>query len=415
MNYTETVNYLFSQLPMFEKQGTTGFNEGLRNTLALDEYFDHPHRQYLTIHVAGTNGKGSCSHSLAAILQAAGYRVGLYTSPHLVSFRERIRVDGEMIPEDYVVDFVAENRPFYEPLRPSFFELTTAMAFKFFADMGVDVAVIEVGLGGRLDCTNIISPILSVITSIGLDHTAILGDTLAQIAREKAGIIKLGVPVVAGKMDAEALAVVEAKAAEENAPLHYAPLYNAPDVDGDLEGDYQTLNRRTVLCAWDALCRHTALFDGLDAKAVLAKGLAGVKRLTGLAGRWQTLQSCPKVICDVGHNPQAWQQLHRQIEALPHPRKHLIIGMMADKDVSTVLELMRIPGALYHFCAADSPRALPAAELADKAKTAGLLPTDHYATVWEAYQDVLRRADKDDLVFVGGSCYVVGELLAHLQ
>lgn len=416
MTYEETTHYLFSQLPMFEKQGSTGFNEGLRNTLALDEHFGHPHRQYLTIHVAGTNGKGSCSHSLAAILMEAGYKVGLYTSPHLVDFRERIRVNGEMIPEEYVVDFVAGNRPFYEPLRPSFFELTTAMAFKYFADESVQVAVIEVGLGGRLDCTNIITPTLSVITSIGLDHTAILGDTLEMIAHEKAGIIKRGVPVVVGRVADEARAVIAAKAKEEQAPMAYAPDFHPTlNTAYDLQGAYQAQNLATVLCAVDALQRHTAIFEGRDWQSATRNGLKNVCRLTGLEGRWQTLQTSPTVICDVGHNPQAWQWIAPQIAALPAAEKHLVIGMMADKDIHSVLRLMAIPGAHYHFCAADSPRALPAKELASKAREAGLGNVDHHDTVWEAYQATLDKARKDDFVFVGGSCYVVGELLKQLK
>lgn len=249
MNYQETTAYLFSVTPVFEKVGASAYKEGLYNSLALDEHFGHPHRLFRSIHVAGTNGKGSCSHTIAAVLQAAGYRVGLYTSPHLVDFRERIRVNGECIPEQYVIDFVEQERHFFEPLHPSFFELTTAMAFKYFAEQQVDYAVVEVGLGGRLDCTNIITPVLSVITNISLDHTQFLGDTLERIAAEKAGIIKTGVPVVVGETVPETRPVFAVKAHEMRAPIYFAEEFDATpfdDIEFELKGDYQQKNRRTI-------------------------------------------------------------------------------------------------------------------------------------------------------------------------
>ena len=254
MTYEETVEYLFHVTPVFEKTGASAYKEGLSNTHALDEHFGHPHRQFKTIHVAGTNGKGSCSHTLAAILQSAGYKVGLYTSPHLVDFRERIRVNGQCISKEYVVDFVEQERSFFEPLHPSFFELTTAMAFKYFAEQAVDIAVIEVGLGGRLDCTNIITPVLSIITNISFDHTQFLGNTLAKIAGEKAGIIKKNVPVVIGETTPETLPVFQKKAAAKSAPLHLAEAFEvAHDYDFELKGLYQQKNKQTILCAVNCL------------------------------------------------------------------------------------------------------------------------------------------------------------------
>ena len=323
MTYQETCNYLFNQMPMFERQGATGYKEGLSNTLALDEHFGHPHKAYATIHVAGTNGKGSVSHTIAAVLQECGYRVGLYTSPHLVDFRERIRINGSPISEEYVVNFVNEERAFFEPLHPSFFEVTTAMAFKYFKDQQIDIAVVEVGLGGRLDCTNIITPILSIITNISFDHTQFLGNTLAKIAFEKAGIIKKGIPVVIGEVIPETHTIFEQKALEMEAPIFFAedqrevisaqPLPNGGmqyhtihygDLTGDLSGIYQEKNLNTVIVALHQMVQQGFLTiskgNGSEAKGFsdFCEALKHVAERTGLMGRWQTIQDNPKVICD---------------------------------------------------------------------------------------------------------------------
>ena len=319
MNYQETIEYLFNSTPVFEKIGAKAYKPGLQTTFALDEHFGHPHQKYKTIHIAGTNGKGSSSHTLAAILQSQGYKVGLYTSPHLVDFRERIRVNGECVPEQYVIDFVEENRAFFEPLHPSFFELTTAMALKYFAEQKVDYAVIEVGLGGRLDCTNIITPILSIITNISFDHTQFLGNTLAEIAGEKAGIIKPGVPVVIGEYLPETRPVFENKAKAENAPMLFAQDFDAEhlencetcDVDMELMGSYQERNKKTILTALHILRQKLAISD-----EAIREGFAHVCELTGLRGRWEKLNDAPLTICDTGHNLAGWNYLAPQINSV---------------------------------------------------------------------------------------------------
>ncbi|MBQ6064338.1 MAG: bifunctional folylpolyglutamate synthase/dihydrofolate synthase [Prevotella sp.] len=406
MNYQETVNYLFNSTPVFEHVGASAYKEGLANTLALDEHFCHPHRHYQTIHVAGTNGKGSCSHTLAAILQAEGYRVGLFTSPHLVDFRERIRINGECIPEQYVVDFVQQERHFFEPLHPSFFELTTAMAFKYFRDMGVEVAVIEVGLGGRLDCTNIISPTLSVITNISFDHTQFLGNTLAQIAREKAGIIKPHTPVVVGESTIETRTVFEAVAQEKNAPLFFAEEFAIPedmDFDFELKGSYQQKNRRTILCA----ASHIPLIHSHES---ICYGMAHVVELTSLMGRWQKLHEHPTVVCDTGHNVGGWEYLSRQIKAQPCRHLHIIFGMVDDKDIDAVMDMLPAD-ATYYFTQAQSKRAIPAERVAAKGRERHLMGTS-YPHVRDAYEAALHHSHADDFIFVGGSSYVVADLLS---
>lgn len=406
MNYQETVNYLFNSTPVFEHVGASAYKEGLANTLALDEHFCHPHRHYKTIHVAGTNGKGSCSHTLAAILQAEGYRVGLFTSPHLVDFRERIRVNGECIPEQYVVDFVQQERHFFEPLHPSFFELTTAMAFKYFRDMGVEVAVIEVGLGGRLDCTNIISPTLSVITNISFDHTPFLGNTLAQIAREKAGIIKSHTPVVVGESTIETRPVFEAVAQEKNAPLFFAEEFAIPeemDFDFELKGSYQQKNRRTILCA----ASHIPLIHSHES---IRYGMAHVVELTSLMGRWQKLHEHPTVVCDTGHNVGGWEYLSRQIKAQPCRHLHIIFGMVDDKDIDAVMDMLPAD-ATYYFTQAQSKRAIPAEKVAAKGRERHLMGNS-YPHVRDAYEAALQHSHADDFIFVGGSSYVVADLLS---
>jgi len=408
MNYTETCEYLFNQMPMFERQGASGYKEGLSNTRALDEHFNHPHTKYKTIHIAGTNGKGSCSHSIAAILQTAGYRVGLYTSPHLVDFSERIRVNGEPISEKYVIDFVERERHFFEPLHPSFFEVTTALAFKYFSDMNVDVAVIEVGLGGRLDCTNIISPILSVITNISFDHTQFLGDTLAKIAAEKAGIIKKGTRVIIGEATSETRPVFEAKAKEMCAPICFAednPYRNAADLMTDLQGAYQRKNANTILTAIANLPELSISNDNIR------RGLANVCTLTGLKGRWQTLAQHPLIICDTGHNVAGWKYLSRQIEQQPCDALHIVFGMVDDKDIDTVMDMLP-KNAKYYFTKAETHRAVNEMVLREKAEERSLSGST-YSSVAQAYNAVKKNAKDNDFVFIGGSSYVVADLLKN--
>lgn len=420
MNYRDTVEYLYRSTPVFEHVGASAYKEGLDTTLALDERLGHPHRRYETIHIAGTNGKGSCSHTLAAILQAAGRRVGLYTSPHLVDFRERIRVDGEMISQQEVVDFVERHRAFFEPLHPSFFELTTAMALDHFARHQVDVAVVEVGLGGRLDCTNIIRPRLSVITNISMDHTQFLGDTLAKIAGEKAGIIKAHTPVVIGEATDETRPVFERRARETGAPIHFAE--DTPEVTGatprdggisyqtrhygtlwgELAGDYQPRNTNTLLTAL-----HTLGFADTEA---IGTGLAHVTRMTGLMGRWQTLAGRPLTVCDTGHNAGGWQYLTRQISRVACRERHIVFGMVDDKDIDSVMAMLPAD-AHYYWTQATTHRAIPGEEVRRRGQAHGLRGTA-YPTVDAALRAAQSAASDDDFIFVGGSSYVVADLLA---
>ena len=424
MNYQETIDYLFTSAPLFQQQGAGAYKEGLETTLTLDEHFGHPHRSFRTIHVAGTNGKGSCSHTIAAVLQSAGYKVGLFTSPHLVDFRERIRVNGEMISEQYVIDFVEQERSFFEPLHPSFFELTTALAFKFFAESGVDVAVVEVGLGGRLDCTNIIRPVLSVITNISFDHVGFLGDTLAKIASEKAGIIKTDVPVVIGETHPETAPVFRAQAERVGAPIVFAEEETVDEfgpVESTLKGYCQEKNKRTILAALRALKYATDAegnaifcFDSSD----VHEGFLRVCQLTGLRGRWEQLASAPFTVCDTGHNVGGIQYIVRQLDDLMKTRRTLhpdsvlrmVFGMVNDKDITTVLTMLP-KDACYYFCNASVKRALPAEAIAKQAAEHGLHGTP-CGSVAEAYRTAQREAAPEDVVFVGGSSFVVADLLS---
>lgn len=413
---------------MFQNIGAGAYKEGLSNTHALDERTGHPHRSFRTIHVAGTNGKGSTAHTLAAILQSAGYRTGLYTSPHLLDFRERIRVNGEPISEDYVVRFTEENRLFFEPLYPSFFELATAMAFKYFEDEKVDVAVIEVGLGGRLDCTNIISPDLCVITNIGMDHVNLLGDTLAKIAHEKAGIIKPGVPVIIGEDCAETRPVFQEKADACGAPIRFAsdrilvsdPTWNAdgsvtwstkdyPNLKCALSGYCQEKNTNTILYAVKELKK---LGYTLPAKAVRS-GFADVCSLTGLMGRWQTVAENPRIVCDTGHNSHGIRHIVRQLEAyLAGPDAgtlRIVFGMVSDKDITEVLKMLP-KSAVYYFTQASVKRAMPMEKLQQMAREAGL-DGAAYASVSEAVHKAKADASPSDLIYVGGSTFIVADLL----
>ncbi len=432
--YDDATEYMFAQLPMYQQVGKVAYKADLENAEKLDDYFGHPHRKFRSIHVAGTNGKGSTSHMLAAILQKAGYTVGLYTSPHLKSFRERIKINGCAIREDEVLRFVNAHWPIIEKLKPSFFELTTAMAFDYFARQGVDVAVVETGMGGRLDATNIIRPMMSIITNIGLDHTEHLGDTLALVAREKAGIIKRHTPVVAGEYDTETAPVFEEVAARQKAPLTFASRYVHVATDAvvdhlqyfiikysgvaitnsrlavDLLGEYQQKNVATVLTAVDMLREKivSPLFIPADA---VERGLAQAAKSTGLRGRWEIIGHAPLVVCDTGHNAHGLQHTFSQLTNGGYKRLHVVFGVVADKDLSSILPLMP-RDAVYYFTQANLPRALAAERLAAQCRAAGL-QGEVVGNVSEALATARCNASKDDAIYVGGSTFVVAEVLTN--
>jgi len=428
MNYSKTLDYLYSRLPMFTRIGSAAIKKDLDNTLILCRDLGNPQEKFKTIHVGGTNGKGSTSHMLAAVLQQAGYKTGLYTSPHLKDFRERIRINGEMVPERFVTSFVEQQRQLIEDISPSFFEVTVAMAFSWFAEEHVDVAVIEVGLGGRLDSTNIIHPELVVITNISFDHTNILGNTLQAIAYEKAGIIKSAVPVIIGERQEEIAQVFTDKAAEmqskllfANEVLHIADTYRENGclvtsvykgeiclfkaLKLDLTGSYQLKNILTVIQSVISL--REAGFHLPDEAVYLA--IKKVRESTGLRGRWDVLSKNPLVIADTGHNIAGIQEVLQNIRDTPHKRLHVVIGMLKDKDVSTVLQLMPA-AAIYYFCQPNLERALPAYDLALQAEKSGL-KGDIFETVTLALDAAKTSAGPDDLIFVGGSTFVVAEAL----
>lgn len=426
MDYQQTLDFLFTQLPVYQNIGTLAYKAGLDNTLALDEYFGHPHLKFKTIHVAGTNGKGSVSHTTASILQHAGYKVGLYTSPHLKDFRERIRIDGQMIPEQEVVDFVERHRPIIDKVAPSFFEMATLMAFDWFARSGVDVAVVEVGLGGRLDSTNIITPIVSVVTNISFDHTQMLGDTLPEIAGEKAGIIKSGVPVVVGQSSVETDSVFIGKAMSTGSPIVFADkvrkvegtvlsadrLNLSISKDGQLEFDclaldlmgvYQKKNILTVLSAFDIIKKDLRVSD-----ADILAGASSVIATTGLKGRWQKLSDKPLMFCDTGHNDDGIRQIVEQLKLQKYNRLHIVMGMVSDKDHAKVLSQLPTD-ATYYFTNASVPRALKAELLAEKAKAYGL-KGECYPSIPLAIEEAKKNATTDDLIFIGGSTFTVAEI-----
>ena len=426
MTYQEATEYLFNSTPLFQNVGKDAYKEGLENTLLLDKHFNHPHQQYQTIHIAGTNGKGSCSHTLAAILQEAGYKVGLYTSPHLVDFRERIRVNGTCIPEERVIRFVEEERAFFEPLHPSFFEITTALAFLYFAEQKVDIAVIEVGLGGRLDCTNIISPLLSVITNISFDHVQFLGNTLDKIASEKAGIIKPDTPVVIGETMPETRPVFAEKALQCQAPVRFAEeehelqtISEANDgtreyktlhfgtINGVLSGDCQIKNTQTILAAVSELQKTLHISE-----QNVRDGFRNVCQTTGLRGRWQKLADSPKTYCDTGHNVGGISYIVKQLERIPCAQKRIVIGMVNDKDIAHVLEMLP-KDAIYYFTQAKVKRALPADALLSQAKEKGL-DGKAFPSVIEAYTAARSEASSDDLIFIGGSTFIVADLFTDI-
>ncbi len=423
MDYNQAIEFLYTRLPMFQRVGAPAYKPGLDTSIALAAAFGNPHESYKTIHVGGTNGKGSTAHTLAAILQSAGYKVGLYTSPHLVDFRERIRVDGKMMPREDVTEFVERYRTLDLGISPSFFELTMVMAFEYFAKEKVDVAVIEVGLGGRLDSTNIITPCLSVITNISFDHTQFLGATLPAIAAEKAGIIKPGVPVVIGESSGDVREVFSQKAAAEGAPIRYADdehpfaevlvvdegiIYRSTpygDLTGELSGECQPKNTATILVAVNELRK----MGWHIATAAVKKGFAEVCGLTGLMGRWMKLADAPFTVCDTGHNTGGWQYLSRQIAGSPG-KKHIVIGFVNDKDVTSILRMLP-SDARYYFTRASIARALDERLLLEKATAEGL-NGEAYPDVASAYAAARDSASPDDTIFIGGSTFVVADLLA---
>lgn len=429
MSYKKTIQYLFSQLPMYQRQGKAAYKSDLENTLALDTHFAHPHRKFKTIHVAGTNGKGSTSHLLASVLQESGYRVGLYTSPHLRDFRERVRVDGKMITEKAVVKFVEENKKIFEQIRPSFFEMTVAMAFDYFASEEVDVAVVEVGMGGRLDSTNIILPEISVITNIGFDHTDFLGNTYQKIAEEKAGIIKPKTPVIIGETQEATRQVFETIARHRNAPIIFADKdykieinktknkgfqsllvkKNNDVIIKNLEiallGNYQIKNAVTAICAIEILQKKGFVVN----KNNILSGFRNVIKNTELAGRWQMLANKPLTIADTGHNKEGLTQILTQIKQTQFTNLHIVIGVVNDKQLSTILPLLPT-NAKYYFTRASIPRALNEKILVAEASRFGLVGKS-YSTVSEAFEAAKNTATPDDMIFVGGSTFVVAEVV----
>jgi len=431
MNYQQTIDYLYSQLPLFTRVGASAYKSNLDNTIELCKRLGDPQHKFKSVHVGGTNGKGSTSHMLAVILQTAGYKTGLYTSPHLKDFRERIRINGQMVSEQEVIDFVELHKVDFEDIRPSFFEMTVGLAFDIFAREKVDIAIIEVGLGGRLDSTNIITPLLSVITNIGWDHMNILGDTLQLIAAEKAGIIKTGVPVVVGEYQPEVAEIFIEKAQTEHSKISFASelltasgVHHADDhatdyldvtlhsSDGsaldfhlDLPGTYQVKNLKAVICAVQELRMQG--FDISDEQVWLA--LSKVKLLTGLHGRWEILSKHPLTICDTGHNPEGIKEVLQNIAAVPYEKLHFVLGVVNDKDITKMLNMLP-KDAVYYFCKPDIPRGLEAESLKQKAESFGFNGAV-YPSVKAAFLTAQANAGENDLVFVGGSTFVVAEVV----
>jgi dihydrofolate synthase/folylpolyglutamate synthase len=428
MNYRQTLDYLFAQLPMFHRIGAAAYRADLKNTIALCTLLGHPENTFKSVHIAGTNGKGSTSHLIASVLQSAGYKTGLYTSPHLKDFRERIRINGKKIPKAYVTSFVHRNMRSFEPIEPSFFEYTAVMAFQYFAEEKVDVAIIETGMGGRLDSTNLITPLLSVITNISKDHMTFLGDTLPTIAIEKAGIIKKNIPVVIGETQAEVENVFLARASEMESPIHFAdqnfrlsksfkrgfticqrdsisPKGDGVSLHCPLKGIYQEKNFITV---YQAINQLNETGFPVDEKSIRS-GFKNVVRQTGLKGRWQLLNLKPRTICDVGHNEAGIRYILEQLNQEKFDRLHWVFGLVNDKDADSILKLLP-QNAVYYFCKADIPRGLDAEELKQKATASGL-SGEVYPSVKDAYLAARQSAGENDLVFIGGSTFIVAEVL----
>lgn len=405
MTYSETLNWLFKQLPMYQRQGKMAFKKDLTNILALSKHLNHPEQKFKSIHVGGTNGKGSSSHMLASILQEAGYKVGLYTSPHLKDFRERIKVNGKCILKNCVINFVKRDKEFLEQQGLSFFEMTVGMAFEHFAKQEVDIALIEVGLGGRLDSTNIITPEVSVITNIGLDHTQFLGTTLAEIAKEKAGIIKSNIPTVIGETHQETLSVFKEIATNINSKLFLAENLIKEIYPSDLKGSYQKHNIKTVLQTIKVLQDKGWNISLENIKS----GLLHVVKNTGLQGRWQVLGAKPKIICDTAHNKEGLQYTLKQLTNENFQQLHIVLGVVDDKNLDAILPLFP-KNAIYYFCKAQVPRALDAKLLAKKAYEYQLAG-QAYTSVKEAFSDAKNTANTADLVYIGGSTFVVAEVV----
>lgn len=405
MNYQETTNWMFNQLPMYQLQGASAYKEDLTNIKLLAAHLDNPQNELKCIHVAGTNGKGSTSHMLSSVLQEAGYKVGLYTSPHLKDFRERIKIDGKEISEDFVCEFIAKHKDFFEANDMSFFEMSVGLAFDYFAAEKVDIAIIEVGLGGRLDATNIITPLVSVITNIDLDHTQFLGNTPAAIAGEKAGIIKPNIPVVIGEYTAETQPVFLAKAEENKAPIYFASDLISEVFPSDLIGDYQFHNKKTVQQTIAVLNTQNE-FKVSDEN--LKAGLLKVVKNTGLQGRWQQLGENPKIICDTAHNKHGLAVVMNQIKNETFENLHIVLGVVNDKDLDSILPLFP-KEAKYYFCKPDSARGLPTEILKEAAEKHGLLG-EKYESVAIAFAEAKKNASKNDFIYVGGSTFVVAEL-----
>jgi dihydrofolate synthase/folylpolyglutamate synthase len=429
MNYSEALEFLFSQLPSYHIIGKAAYRNDLKNIILLDNYFRNPHRRFLTVHVAGTNGKGSVSHMIASVLQEAGYKTGLFTSPHLKDFRERIKVNGKMIPESNVITFVTEHKNIISTLNPSFFELTVAMAFNYFAECKVDVAVIEVGLGGRLDSTNIINPVLSIITNIGHDHMDILGDTLEKIAFEKAGIIKEKIPIIISETQSETKNVFINKAGDQNAPIYFADKLFSCELSKNswiaserdftmtevstgnkfegtttLPGNYQAKNLNVVFAAFNLLNKVFNI-----SKVNISDGIRNVLINTGLSGRWQILSKSPLTICDTGHNKEGLEYVIGQLESIPKSALHMVIGFVNDKDLTSVLPLFP-KDAIYYFTKASIPRALNESILKSEA-TKYRLTGESFPDVRSALNSARDNAKPSDLIFVGGSTFVVAEVI----
>ena len=409
--YQETLDWLFQQLPMYQRVGKVAYKADLNNTIALMKLLEEPQNSFKSIHVAGTNGKGSSSHMLAAIFQAAGYKTGLYTSPHLVDFRERIRINGECIAQEKVCDFVDRYKDSFSQLGLSFFEMTVGQAFHHFREEKVDIAIIEVGMGGRLDSTNVIDPLISLITNIGYDHTEFLGDTLEKIAGEKAGIIKANRPVVISEIQAETKEVFKAKALEVSAPIYFALeeiTYQQSNYKSDLIGRYQAKNLLGVL-----MVIRLAEKLGFNLQDHIQEGLSSVSKLTGLRGRWDIIQENPLTVCDTGHNEAGVRELIDQIKSNSFRQLHMVWGMVGDKDSQAILSLLP-KSAIYYFCAASIPRAKDADVLKQEALKLGLAGKS-YASVEEAYQQAQKNTHADDFIFVGGSTFVVADFLKSID
>ena len=406
MNYKETAEWMFEKLPMYQQQGKTAYRKDLTNTLLLAKHLGNPENDLKFIHIAGTNGKGSTAHTLTSILMEAGYKVGLFTSPHLKDFRERIKINGEEISEEYVVDFIANNKEFFEQNNLSFFEMTTGLALQYFKDEKVDIVVMETGMGGRLDSTNIIIPIVSVITNIGLDHVQFLGDTLEKIAGEKAGIIKQNIPVIIGEYTPEIKPVFEQTAKEKNAPIYFASDLQNAALESDLKGAYQKSNMKTVKQAIDVI-NQTGEFK-ISAQACRL-GMLSVVKNTGLLGRWQVLQQNPTVICDTAHNKHGLTIVLQQLKESTYDNLHIVLGLVNDKDLKEILSLFPT-NSKYYFCSPNISRGLDVSILAEKATEFSLIGNS-FSSVSEAYKSAASQALPTDLIYVGGSTFVVAEIL----